>query len=557
MNQDETTNHEESMAAEPEVQQPDPPEAVTADTNGGIERRDLLKGLAGIPVVGWLFWRAFKKKGMDGRRRQQIMDELGELPGAPAIIPASRHAAGEKIRLGVIGYGGEGHWLTWCAGFVPAGYIDTWKNENPQGLEDFMAQTDLNVEITAVCDLFDKRAETCMDAATNTYRPGGENTQYGTKRYRDYRDMLRSGDVDAVLIATPDHWHARMAMDAAAEGIHVYLEKAMTRVEQEAIDLRRAVNSSGIVFQLGHQNRQLESHEKARQIVDKGILGPITLIETTTNRNSPGGAWVYDIDPDGTPDTIDWDLFQEAAPSRVPFSPERFFRWRCWFDYGTGLSGDLFSHEYDAVNQILNVGIPETVTASGGVYFYDNDRFFDTYSRADFPVTEKRDVPDVFHVSCEYPERNLTLLYSATLANSRERGKLFMGHDGTMDVMANLTVYADSASTHFREKLDNQIIDPSLPLFTWQQGSDRIDAVTSASDRYFLSRGLMYTYRGGQKLPTNHLHISEWLDVIRNGGTTSCNIDRGFEEAMICHMATKSYLEKRQVRWDPVRQRIV
>ena len=123
--------------------------------------------------------------------------------------------------------------------------------------------------------------------------------------------------------------------------------------------------------------------------------------------------------------------------------------------------------------------------------------------------------------------------------------------------MANLTVFADSASSRFREKLDNRIIDPTLPLFTWQQGSDRIDAITSASDQYFLSRGLMYTYRGGQKLPTNHLHIAEWLDVIRNGGTPSCNIDRGFEEAMVCHMATKSYLEKRQVRWDPARQRIV
>jgi hypothetical protein len=132
-----------------------------------------------------------------------------------------------------------------------------------------------------------------------------------------------------------------------------------------------------------------------------------------------------------------------------------------------------------------------------------------------------------------------------------------MGHDASMEVGANLTVRAGGESTRYREKIRNGIIDPSMPLFQWQQGSDRIDAVTSASDQYFLSRGLMYTFRGGQKVPTNHLHIAEWLDVIRNGGETSCNIDRGFEEAMVCHMATKSYLEKRQVRWDPVGERIV
>lgn len=556
MNQEETRKSDEERS-------PDLASPATGGTRG-IERREILKALAGVPVLGWVFWRAFRKKGLDDYKKDQILSELGDLGSGPAVITDMRHAQGEKIRLGIIGYGGEGRWLTWCAGFVPKSYTDTWTEQLQEdrkhtALRDFLAQTDLNIEITAVCDVYDVRAEQALDSSSNDTRPGGGRGLKGAKRYTHYHDLLQADDVDAVLIATPDHWHTQMTIDAAAEGKHVYLEKCMTRTEQEARDIYRAVKDSGIAFQLGHQNRQVESHEKARQIIEKGILGPINLIETTTNRNTPNGAWVYNIEEEGTPETINWDLFQGPAPHKVPFSPERFFRWRCWYDYGTGLSGDLFSHEYDTVNQILDLGIPRTVAASGGIYFYNRRAF----REKELYVREMRDVPDVFHINCEYPDRNLTLVYSATLSNSRGRGVLFMGHDATMEVGGNLTVWADDSSwaedvkTRFEDKIVEGVIDPSLPLFRFQQGSERIDAVTSASDQYFISRGLMYTYRGGQRFPTNHLHIAEWLDVIRNGGETSCNIDRGFEEAITCHMATRSYLEGRRVEWDPIRRRIV
>lgn len=526
-----------------------------------LNRRDWLKGLAGLPFVGWIFWKALEKRSREAYRRGQIISELGELHDAPAILPSVRHATGDKIRLGVIGYGGEGEWLVRCAGFAHPSVTEDWtearrRDPGHTALRDFLNQTDLNVEITAVCDVYDVRAERALAAAANQVRPGAGSPP-GARRYHHYQDLLRADDVDAVIIATPDHWHARMAIDAANEGKHVYLEKAMTRTEQEARDLHDAVKRTGIVFQLGHQNRQLESHEKARQIVQKDLLGPVNLVETTTNRNSPGGAWVYDIPEEAGPHNIDWALFQEAAPSDARFSLERFFRWRCWFDYGTGLSGDLFSHEYDSVNQVLQMGIPETVMASGGIYFYRTDTFHDHWDPERFPLTEERDVPDTFQVACEYPQRQLTLLYSATLSNGRNRGMHFMGHDASMEVSASLQVQADWNSTRYRDLIRSGVIDTSIPMFTWMQGSDRIDALTSASDRYFLSRGLMYTYRDGRLLPTNHLHIAEWLDVIRNGGTTSCNIDRGFEEAMTCHMATRSYREGRRVRWDPRQRRIV
>jgi predicted dehydrogenase len=355
--------------------------------------------------------------------------------------------------------------------------------EDPRNkwLQSYLDQDDLNIAITAVCDVFDVRAERGIAASQVDVRLGGGRTFPAAKRYLRYTDLLESGEVDAVIIATPDHWHSRMTIDAAAAGKHVYCEKCMTRTEDETHAMYEAVSDSDIVFQLGHQNRQAESHMKAREVIAADILGPVCLIETTTNRNDPVGAWVYEIHEEGSPETIDWEQFQEPAPNKVPFSLERFFRWRCWFDYGTGLSGDLLSHEYDAINQILDLGIPKSAVASGGIYFFKDGR----------------DVPDVFQAVFEYPERDLTLVYSATLANGNRRGKVFMGHDATMEVGSGLTIRAEQESTRYEKKIEEGVIDTSLPMFTYQPGFKGIDAVTSATEEYFVSRGLLYTSRSG------------------------------------------------------------
>ncbi len=512
-----------------------------------IERRDILKGLATVPVLGAFFFEFWRKKSSDDEKKREIFAELGLNKQAPAELPKSTAKTGGLIRLGIIGYGGRGTDLIKATGFAPPDWTeaklkDAQADKFDKSLEIFLKQDDLNVVLTGVCDLFDWRAERALAASKNDVRPGaGSRVLSGAKRYRHYQELLASPDIDAVIIATPDHWHAPITIDAVNAGKHVYCEKCMTRTEEETYRVVDAVKKSGKVFQLGHHNRQQESYYKAKEIIAKNILGPITLVETTTNRNSPGGAWVYEIHKDGNASTIDWEQFQEPAPHKVPFSKERFFRWRCWYDYGTGLSGDLFSHEYDTVNQILDLGIPKSVAASGGIYFFKDGR----------------DVPDVFQAVCEYPERNMTLVYSATLANGRWRGVVLMGHDASMEVSGTLSVTVDSESTQFKDKIDKALIDTSLPLFSYTPGAKGIEAVTSATEKYFASRGLKYTYRGGKQVDVTHLHIAEWLNCIRNGGQTSCNIDRGFEEAITCHMATKSFLEGRRVEWDPVNKKIV
>ncbi|HHS12643.1 MAG TPA: Gfo/Idh/MocA family oxidoreductase [bacterium] len=512
-----------------------------------MPRRDLLKSMATLPVLG-VFGAAFhQKRRLVHRKKNAIIGELG-FDEAPTVLTSETlDGKGDVIRLGLIGAGGRGMHLIRSAGFADPEWtarakmaaqedrMNTW-------LKDYLNQPDLNVRLTAVCDVFDVRAEKAAAASVNPLSPVKNIDDFSeAKRHRHYRDLLNDRNVDAVIIATPDHWHAQMAMDAARAGKHVYLEKCMTRTEEEALALTRVIKETGITFQLGHQNRQLETYNRAHDIFRKGLLGPVTLVAITTNRNTPDGAWVYPIHPMGNPGTIDWDLFQGPAPNRVPFSRERFFRWRCWYDYGTGLSGDLLSHEYDCVNQVLHVGIPASVTASGGIYFFKDGR----------------DVPDVFQATLEYPDRNLTVLYSATLANSEYRGAVFMGHDATMRVGGTLTVKADSHSTRYEKKIRNGLIDPSLPLFSFRPGSKGLDAVTSATEQYFSSRGLLYTYRDGKRVDSTHLHVKEWIDCIRSGGTPGCGIDRGFEEAITCHMATRAYLEKRSVAWDPVRRRIV
>ncbi len=225
--------------------------------------------------------------------------------------------------MGIIGNGGEGESLVRSAGFAHPEWVENERqaaerNPRNRGFATFMQQDDLNIDLTAVCDVFDVRAQRGLDAAANKIGPTAEKSTVGATRYLRYTDLLESPDVDAVLIATPDHWHAQMCIDAAAAGKHVYVEKAMTREEEETHRMYDAVKNSDIVFQLGHQQRQTESHIKAREVIQAGILGPITLVETTTNRNDPWGAWVWDIHEEGNENTIDWEQFQGPAPNKYP-----------------------------------------------------------------------------------------------------------------------------------------------------------------------------------------------------------------------------------------------
>ncbi len=509
-----------------------------------IGRREIIKGLATVPLIGAFLYAWYRKRKYDNLIKSAIQEEIKLNQKNPVL---NRKVSNEKqIRLGIIGTGGRGRDLLKAAGFLRPEIIDDWieaskENSSDKRYAEFLEQEDLNVVVNGVCDIFDVNAERGLNACANIFRKDSEGDMVPKpKRYKNYKELIAADDIDAVIIATPDHWHGTITIEAARAGKHVYCEKPMTWTVEESYEVVKAVKDNDIVFQLGHQNRQTESYFKAKQAFEKNILGKVNLIEVTTNRNDPNGAWVYPIDEKAGRHNIDWDQFIGPAPQHE-FSLERFFRWRCWWDYSTGLSGDLFTHEYDAMNQILSLGIPHSAVASGGIYYYKDGRT----------------VPDVLQMVFEYPEKDLSLMYSASLASNKKRGRMIMGHDAYMEVGANLRIYADSGSTKYKDKIEDGIIDPSLPIYAFTPGLKQVDAITSPTEQYFAGRGLLYTYRGGKRVDTSHLHIKDWLDAIRSDSQPSCNVDLGFEEAMTAHMGTIAYREKRKVFWDEGNQKII
>ncbi|MDC1105194.1 Gfo/Idh/MocA family oxidoreductase [Prolixibacteraceae bacterium] len=511
-----------------------------------FSRREVLKGLATVPFLGALAYGVYRKKQYYNALNHSLLEELDFETEERKDLELK---SDKKIRIGVIGYGSRANYLLRSLGFAHPDYVENMiqKAQNDEGwskrLQNFMDQDNLGVEITGVCDVYDVHAQKAMEACCNIYRRG-RNGQMGKipNRYRTYKELLRSPDIDAVIIGTPDHWHAPIAIEAAKNGKHVYCEKPLSWSVKETYDAREQVKKNEIVFQLGHQNRQTDSYHVAKKIIEKGALGKISLIEVCTNRNSSNGAWIYDIDPKANRHNIDWKQFIGQAPWHE-FDLKRFFRWRCWWDYSTGLSGDLFTHEFDAMNQILDLGMPSSVMASGGIYYYKDGRT----------------VPDVLTMAYEYEHKDLTLLYSATQANQNNRGRVIMGHDASMLVGSTLEIKADRNSTKYKDKIKRGEIDPDKPIYSYVPGKNKVDAVSSATEKYFAGRGLLYTYRNGKQVDTTYLHLKEWLYCIRlNDGTQpSCNIDRAFEEAMASHMGTISYKEGRKVYWDYENEKII
>ena len=214
--------------------------------NTNLERRDLLKGLATVPIAGVFLVNLWRKMSRDRAKKANLLSNLIQKKSAPAAIKSmsnSRH-----LNIGIIGYGGRGSHLVRGAGFATKGWTDTVsenarKNKLDKQFETFMTQEDLNCSLIGVCDLFDVNAELGLNASQNDVRPGGKPKATAT-RYRHYKDLLADDDIDAVIIATPDHWHSRISIDAAKAGKHVYCEKGMTRTFDEAIDVYDAVKVS-------------------------------------------------------------------------------------------------------------------------------------------------------------------------------------------------------------------------------------------------------------------------------------------------------------------------
>lgn len=247
---------------------------------------------------------------------------------------------------------------------------------------------------------------------------------------RDYREVLARKDVDAVIVATPDHWHSRITVDALNAGKDVYCQKPMVQKIEQGYDVVAAVKKSDRILQVGSQYVSSAIYRKTREYYQQGAIGKLNLVEAWLDRNTALGAWQYTIPADASEQTVDWDRFLGSAPKR-PFEAKRFFRWRNYRDYGTGVAGDLFVHLFSGMHMVLDSIGPRSIYATGGLRYWNDGR----------------DVPDVMTALIDYPETGshpaFTFAMRVNLKSSvaSERfGFRFVGSEGILNTGSTVTL---------------------------------------------------------------------------------------------------------------------
>lgn len=391
--------------------------------------------------------------------------------GAALAARAYSQAAGanERLRVGIIGCGGiAGH------------HLNTLLK---------MKETD-NVEVTAVCDVYDKRTE-AFAART------------GARQYKDYRRLLDADDVDYVLIATPEHWHAQMTLDALDAGKHVYVEKPMTHyIDESKKVLAKLKTKPKLKLQVGVQGMSDDSYESAWEAVKNGDIGKVVLAQIDYSRNHTRDFWAYPIDEDAKPGVnLDWNAWLGPA-KKVPWDPERYFRWRRYWDYSGGISTDLYVHRATRLIKALNLKCPDFVVATGGKF-----NFTDSIA----------EIPDTFNVLADYPE-GLTMQLVSTMANDTPVQHLLRGHKATLEF------------TRTGWKITPQ-----------RQYAKEVEAKE-------------FTKKGAESTELHHRNLQ---NAIRHGEALKCDAELGFHGVVVCSMAVDSFRKRQYLKWDRVRERAV
>lgn len=290
--------------------------------------------------------------------------------------------ANERLHVGMIGAGGNAN-----------GHMRALKR---------LAEPD-NVEIAAVCDIYDPRREAAAEFT-------------GGKPFKDYRRLLEHSGLDYVTISVPEHWHAPITLDAADAGLHVYVEKPLTYSIDEGLAVVKKVRSTGIVLQCGIQGMSDDSYETAAELIKQGAIGKVVMAHIDYSRNHLEDFWVRDPDPDVQPGVnLDWKTYLGKAKKR-PWDPARFFSWRRYWDYSGGIATDLFVHRLARIVRACGLTVPSRVVATGGQYFFNGGA----------------EVPDTFNALLEYPE-GVNVLLVSSLANQSKIRHVIRGNKGTIE----------------------------------------------------------------------------------------------------------------------------
>jgi len=238
---------------------------------------------------------------------------------------------------------------------------------------------------------------------------------------RDYKEVLARNDIDAVIVATPDHWHKQVSVDAMKAGKDVYCEKPMVHEYADGPEMINAARSGKRVLQIGSQRVSSIIYAKAKELLAAGAIGQLNMVTAHWDRNSSMGAWNYTVPLDASTETCDWPQFLGSAP-KIPFNAEHFFQWRKWKAYGTGVAGDLFVHLFSGTHLITGSKGPTRAMATGGLRFWKDGR----------------DAPDVLLGLFDYPEGfNLSLRVNFVDGGEESEGLIFTGSEGTMEIAGN------------------------------------------------------------------------------------------------------------------------
>lgn len=406
--------------------------------NSGVTRRQFLKGTAaGAGVAAW---------------------------GVPA--PARVLGANNRIRMALIGCGERGS------------YDFSIFRNNP------------DVEVAAVCDVYEPR----RIREQNLSSPP-------VQAYGDYRHVLDRKDVDAVLIATPDHWHKQVLIDAVGAGKDAYCEKPIMHSIEEGETMVKAVQASGSVVQAGMQQRSWPHWVVGKQLVEDGILGEVYFVHTYWYQNYIANrGWMAKHPVDVT--KLNWKTWLGDAPDQ-PYTQEKFIHWRFFWDFGGGILTDLLTHWIDVIQWYQNQPAPLTATTIGDVYFM------------------KWQCPDTITAAYEYPGK-MNVTFTSVLSGSMDDGGIvFRGTKATLKIdRARLAVYPENAPWEPHKN------HPEPEIYIRSEHDGTID------------------------------HVRNFLDCVHSRRTPNAGIVAGFEAARASWIGNIALNKGLKAVWDAAAQKV-
>jgi predicted dehydrogenase len=398
---------------------------------------------------------------------------------APALLPAL--GANNKVGIGWIGLGIRGYAaLDWLHTAAPN-----------------------DVQITAVCDTYQGYITRAMDRMDKVW---GNSPA----RYNDYHDLLRDKNVDAVFIMTPEHLHHDITIAALRAGKHVYLEKPMTHTIEEGLNLVREWKESGKIVQVGTQLRSLSLYKKAKDLVQRGMIGEVHYARAYDYRNAlpDNPVWRYPIPLDASPENTDWARFLGPAPKR-PWNRERYFQWRLYWDYSGGISTDLLVHHADIINFMLNKKVPISCMASGAIARWKDGR----------------EVPDTFAAIYKFPG-DLHIDYNSYFGNEKYgNGEQLCGDEGTIEVNNRNELY-----------------------FT-PEAFRGFGTTSNAPEHVRARKPVHYTREPGEDDGVFN-HFRNFIQAVLGNEQVITPPTEGLQGVIISYMATLSFRNEKKVVWE-------